>query len=86
VNLAVLGDRVLVRAVPREETITDSGLIALPEESADVMGTVIACADGLDVKTEDVVIFPPSAGQVLEHEGERYIVLGHDEILAVVEE
>lgn len=84
-NLSVLGDRVLVRTENQQESQTASGLITLEDYAPEVIGTVVACADGLDVRPEDVVIFAPSAGQLLDHEGERYLVLEHDEILAVVE-
>jgi len=82
--LTVLRDRVLVKPESQRE-YEASGLYVADDDAPDVMGTVIACAEGLDVQADDVVIFPPSAGQVMEHNGERLIVLEADEILAVVE-
>lgn len=84
-NLNVLGDRVLVKTEPQGEYRTASGLHVAEDYAPEVLGTVIACADGLDVRPDDVVIFPPSAGQLFDYEGERYLAVQHDEILAVVE-
>jgi chaperonin GroES len=77
------GDRVIVKPENQQE-YEHSGLYVVDHYAPDVMGTVIACGPG-DVKVDDVVLFPPTAGQVLEHGGERYLVLREDELIAVVE-
>lgn len=84
-NLSVLGGRVLVKAESQQESRTASGLVTVEDYAPDVIGTVVACADGLDVHPNDIVIFSPSAGQLMDYGGDRYLVLTHDEILAVVE-
>lgn len=84
-TLAVLGERVLVKTEPQGEYTTASGLIVQEDYAPEVLGTVMFCAEGLDVKPDDVVIFPPSAGREMDYEGERYLVLDADDILAVVE-
>ena len=82
-SLTIRGDRVIVKAAPPP---TEHNGLFLPDSYApDVMGTVIACGDVQDVKPDDVVIFPPSAGKVLEYEQARYLVLHEDELIAVVE-
>lgn len=84
-NLGVLGDRVLVKTEPQGEFQTATGLYAVEDYAPHVVGTVTACPDGGDVRIGDVVIFTPEAGQVLDHEGDSFLVLQSDEILAVVE-
>lgn len=84
-NLTVIGDRVLVKTEPQQVSQTASGVFTVEDYAPEVLGTVVACAEGLDVHPDDVVIFAPSAGQLLDHDGARYLVLQHDEILAVVE-
>lgn len=82
-SLLIRGDRVIVKAAPQPTEI--NGLYVPDSYAPDVIGTVIACGDVRDVQVDDVVIWPPSAGQVLEYENERYLVLREAELLAVVE-
>ena len=83
-TLAVRGNRVLVQAVDQSIT-SENGLFVLHYYAPDVMGTIIAAGTVLDVSVGDVVIFPPSAGQVVEFNDTRYLSMTEDEILAVVE-
>jgi co-chaperonin GroES (HSP10) len=83
-QLMIRGNSVIVKAETPVE-IERNGLILPNDEAPDVVGTVIACGDVTEVQLEDIVIFPASAGTVLEHEGERYLVLREEELLAVVE-
>jgi len=84
VELAVRGDRVIVRAEDQSQRTRPSGLIAVSAYSPDVIGTVTATGDGVrDVQTGDVVLFTPEAGQVMEYQGIRYLVLHEDELLAI---
>ena len=80
-----LQDRVIVKVERQREFTSDAGLYVTDDDAPDVIGTVIACGRVTEVQPEDVVIFPPSAGQRLEHEGTDYLVLREDELLAVVE-
>lgn len=81
--LQVRGPRVLIRAADQRETTTESGLIAVSHHAPDVIGTVMAVGqDVWDVKPGDVVLFPPEAGQVMEYDGQRFLVLVEDEIVA----
>lgn len=83
--LQVHGQRVIVKTEDQSVTERASGLVTVESYAPDVIGTVIACADRLDVVVGDVVIFPPSAGQILIWESERYLVLDPDDIIAVYE-
>jgi co-chaperonin GroES (HSP10) len=49
------------------------------------MGTIVACGDVQAVKLEDVVLFAPEAGQEVEYQDQRYLVLTEDELIAVLE-
>lgn len=81
-----IGDRVIVKTEPQDEYETASGLYVADDDAQEVIGTVIACPPSGDVKPDDVVIFPPSAGRFFEYDGARYLALRADDILAVVEE
>ena len=82
-SLTIRGDRLIVKVA---EPPTEHHGLHLPDSYApDVMGTVIAAGSVRDVQVDDVVIFPPSAGQVVEYENARYLVLHEDELIAVVE-
>ncbi len=81
----MIGDRVIVQTEDQSVSERPSGIVTIEDYAPNVIGRVVACAEGLDVKTGDVVIFPPSAGQVLAWNGAEHLVLGSDEILAVYE-
>ncbi len=70
-----------------DQSVTEyaSGIVGIESYAPSVMGTVVACGDVVDVKLDDVVLFPPEAGQELEHAGQRYLVLTEDELIAVLE-
>lgn len=81
-----VGDRVIVKTAPQDEYTTASGLYVADDEAQESIGTVIACPPNGDVKPDDVVIFSPISGRFFDYDGERYLALKSDEILAVVEE
>lgn len=84
--MKVIGERVIVKTEDQTLKTRPSGLFTLEAYAPHVVGTVVACADGLDVRPEDIVIFSPEAGIAMTHEHEEYLVLHPDEILAVYEE
>lgn len=81
----MFGHRVLVQAEDQSVTERDSGIVTIEHYAPEVIGTIVAVGDVTEVKVDDVVVFSPDAGQVLDHEGARYLVLAEDELLAVVE-
>ena len=83
-DLGVRGDRVIVKPETPKE-YQQGQIVVLDQDAPDVMGVVIAFGDVVDVDVDDIVIFPPSAGQVLEYAGERYLVLRESELLGVFE-
>lgn len=83
--LAMFGDRVLVAPENQAETERESGIVTIEAYAPEVMGTIVAVGDVRDVQLGDVVIFPPSAGLEVEWEGQHYLSLREDELLAIVE-
>ena len=76
-----------------------SGDIVLADVTykAETTGEVIALADAFhcaecgathepQVSEGDIVLFPPSAGSVVPFQGERYLLIREDDVLAVVDE
>jgi len=90
-----LGDRVLVKRIDAEDKT--AGGIILPDAAKEKPkeGKVIAVGDGrLDnegkrhdftVKKGDRVLFASYGGTDVTVEGEEYLILGEDDILAIVE-
>jgi chaperonin GroES len=94
VKLTPLGDRVVVKPLPREET-TKSGLV-LPDTSKEKpqRGTIVAAGPGrrdddgkriaLDVKEGDQVLFAKYSGTEFKLDDEELLILAEKDILAVV--
>ena len=83
VHLTVRGARVLVRTEDQHEHINRHGVIVVESYAPDVIGTVIACGEDVqDVNAGDIVLFSPSAGREIDWNGQRYLALDEDEILA----
>jgi len=90
-----LGDRVLVKRVEADEK-TKGGII-LPDTAKEKPreGVVIAVGNGkvldngtrqaMTVKPKDRVIFSSYAGSEIKLDGDDLMILGEDEILAVIE-
>ena len=93
-NLRPLHDRVIVERVESEET-TKSGII-IPDTAKEKPqeGKVIAVGDGkvvdgkkqdMNVKAGDRVLFSKYAGTEITVDGEEYLIMREDDILAVIE-
>jgi chaperonin GroES len=93
--LRPLGDRVVIELIEAEEK-TSSGIV-LPGSAQEKPqeGKVIAVGNGvvgdngqrteLDVKQGDRIIFSKYAGTELKYEGNEYLILRENDILAVLE-
>lgn len=89
-----VGERVLVKPLESEEK-TPGGII-LPDTAKEKpqKGEVIAVGKGkvsedgtvkpLEVKTGDKVLYGRYSGSEISHEGEEYLILKEEEILAVI--
>ena len=93
-KLVQLGDRVVFKQVEAEET-TKSGLILTtsaqekPQEAEVIAVGPGGMVDGkevtMQVKPGDKVIYSKYAGNEVKLEGEEYIIVRQNDILAVVE-
>ena len=93
-KLVPLGDRVVLKQCVAEET-TKSGIV-IPGQSKEKpqQAEVIAVGPGgvvdgkevvMQVKVGDKVIYSKYAGTDVELEGEKYIIVKQNDILAIVE-
>lgn len=90
-----LNDKILVKRLEAEE-VTKGGIV-LPDAAKEKPkeGTVLALGDGkllddgqralFQVKVGDRVLFTSYAGTDIKIDGEEYMILGEDDILAVIE-
>lgn len=93
-NIIPLRDRIVVR---RQAETTSAGGIVIPDTAAEkpILGVVVAVGPGkaldsgtvleLAVNKGDKVLFGKYAGTEVELEGEQYVVMREDDIMAVVE-
>ncbi|HHY78143.1 MAG TPA: co-chaperone GroES [Clostridiales bacterium] len=89
-----LGDRIVVKVLENEET-TKSGIV-LPGTAKEkpMQGKVLAVGSGelvdgkrvpLELKEGDVVIYSKYAGTEVKIDGEEYLILRQNDVLAIVE-
>jgi chaperonin GroES len=90
-----LHDRIIVRR--HDEGEQTSGAIIIPDTAKEKpqRGTVIAAGNGtvrdggtrvpLDVKAGDVILFGKYTSQEIKLDGEEFLIMREDEVLAVVE-
>jgi len=93
-SIVPLGDRILVKRLEAEE-VTKGGIV-LPDSAKEKPkeGKIIALGAGrlldsgkradFSVKKNDRVIFSSYAGTEVKYEGQEYLILTEDEILAIV--
>ena len=94
VNIRPLGDRVLVQRLEAEEKT--AGGILLPESAKEKPkeGVVVAVGEGklkddgkrtaLNVKKGERVLFSSYAGTEVKYQVEEYLIMGENDILAVI--
>ena len=94
-NVRPLHDRIIVRR--DEEGEQQRGGIIIPDTAKEKpqRGTVIAAGNGtlrkggmripLDVKAGDVILFGKYTSQDIKVDGEEYLIMREDEVLAVIE-
>jgi len=94
-NIRPLHDRIVVRRL--EDDQHNVGGIVIPDTAKEKpqRGTVIAAGSGvvrddgarppLDVKTGDRIVFGKYTSQEITLDGEAYLIMREDEVLAVIE-
>lgn len=86
-NLQPLNNKVVIKTTPPEQS-TASGIVLMSsnDDAPTVTGTVLAIAENvIDVKVGDTVMFGKYSGQTVKHEGEPFIIMSVNDIIAVVE-
>ena len=95
-KLKPLYDKIVVKVEETKEQRTASGII-IPDTAQEKpqVGEVVAVGEGrllqngeikpLKVKEGDYVVFNKYAGTEVELEGEKYLILSEDEVLAILE-
>lgn len=93
-RLRPLHDRVLVRRLEEAEQIIGGIIIPDSAKEKPQQGEVIAVGDGrlletgervpLDVKAGDRILFGKYSGSDIKIDGEEYLIVREDEILAVL--
>ena len=95
-KLKPLYDKIVVKVEEPQEQRTPSGII-IPDTAQEKpqVGEVIAVGEGkllqngeikpLRVKVGDYVVFNKYAGTEVELEGEKYLILSEEEVLAILE-
>ena len=88
-NIKPLADRVLIKPAAAEEK-TASGII-IPDSAKEkpLKGEVLAVGNGtkdeeMAVKKGDVVLYGKYAGTELELDGEKYLIMRQNDILAII--
>jgi chaperonin GroES len=94
-NVRPLHDRIVVRRL--DEGAQNIGGIIIPDTAKEKpqRGTVIAVGSGtvrdggtripVDVKAGDVILFGKYTSQEITLDGEQYLIMREDEVLAVIE-
>ncbi len=93
-SIKPLGDRVVIKMM-EAQTTTKSGILLTgsakeqPQEAKVVAVGPGSIVDGkrieMEVKIGDKVLYSKYSGTDVKHEGEEYIILKQDDILAIVE-
>lgn len=94
-NLKPIKDRIVIRLL-EAETQTKSGIF-IPDAATEKpsQGQVLAAGGGrvtedgtiipMDVKVGDRVLFSKNAGQTVKADGEEYLILKEDDVMAIVQ-
>ncbi len=93
--LRPLHDRILVQRIEEEEQKVGGIIIPDSAKEKPQQGKVVAVGAGkadkdgkripLDVKAGDTILFGKYSGQEIKVEGEEYLIMREDEVLAVLE-
>ena len=89
-NIQPLADRVLILPAPAEEKTIGGIIIPDTAKEKPLKGQVIATGNGtkdeqMVVKVGDQVLYGKYAGQELEFEGTKYLIMRQSDILAIIQ-
>lgn len=85
-NIKPIGKNILVEPLKKEETTKSGLIIETKGEVRPEQGTVIETGKDYkgSLKTGDKVIFKKYAPDEVQHEGELYLIMKEEDILAVI--
>ena len=93
-NVRPLHDRLLVRRIEEKETVKGGIIIPDTAKEKPQEGEVIAVGNGkllengskvpLDVKAGDRILFGKYSGTDIRIDGQEYLILREDEVLAII--
>ena len=96
VKVRPLHDRIIVQRIDEGEQKVGGIIIPDTAKEKPQQGKVIAAGTGkakddgkripLDVKAGDLILFGKYSGQEIKLDGEEYLIMREDEVLAVIEE
>ena len=94
-KLVPLSDRLVIRPIVQEEVLASGIVIPDTAKEKPQQGKVIAAGNGkvkddgkriaLDVKAGDLILFGKYSGQEIKLEGDEFLIMREDEVLAVIE-
>ncbi len=84
-----LADRVLIKPAPAEEKTIGGIIIPDTAKEKPLKGEVLACGKGtkdeeMVLKVGDQVLYGKYAGQELELEGEKYLIMRQSDVVAIL--
>ena len=95
-NVRPLHDRIIVQRLEEGEQVIGGIIVPDSAKEKPQQGKVIAAGNGkvkddgkrvaLDVKAGDTILFGKYSGQEIKLDGEEYLIMREDEVLAVVDE
>jgi len=88
-NIKPLGDRVLILPAPAEEKTIGGIIIPDTAKEKPLQGEVVATGNGtkddeMILKVGDQVLYGKYAGQELEFEGVKYLMMRQNDVLAIL--
>lgn len=85
-NIKPIGKNILVEPLKKEETTKSGLIIETKGESRPEQGRVIDLAEDYKgfLKVKDKVIFKKYSPDEIQHEGELYLIMKEEDILAVI--
>jgi chaperonin GroES len=95
-NVRPLHDRIIVQRLEEGEQIIGGIIVPDSAKEKPQQGKVIAAGNGkvkddgkrltLDVKAGDTILFGKYSGQEIKIDGEDYLIMREDEVLAVIDD
>ena len=88
-NLVPNGNRVLIKPDQPEEKTKSGIFLPATVQEVPLRGEVVAIGNGSDgnimrIVAGDTVYYSRYSGAILEHEGEKYLIMKEEDVLAII--